>query len=290
MGQPGIQPPISIPHGAEKESAERHARKQILSAAALTGDLWRNGWWVERFVTYWLTRREKSVAWHLYGDRRAWTYVWLGHVALTLVVGAGLVLTGTGMVGAHDEVALFWMFVLGASLVGEWIAVGARTGPARATIPLCHPLFPVSFGETTRVLLKTYWLRMVCALPLIFALAGCEASNAPEPWEALTTIALVVAAAATGIALAVACFLFGAGSRFTWDPCRFFAVLLVLGSAVSVIPVCLASTLKGELALIAATGYLALCGSTWLYFRWYYHRNLDFHDPTMLRTQPTMRR
>jgi hypothetical protein len=277
-----MKPPVHVPSGVERESAERSVRKRILREGALSGDPWRNGWWVERLVTYWLTPREKAVAWHLYGDRQIWTLAWLLQAGLAIPLST--ILYFLLKYGNGSEVHfLNCMLILMLVSICEILFLMVRAGPKSST-SLCHPLFPLDFDETTRVLLKTYWLRLLCSVPALLLVIGVNALLSSATVFRLADMGCTLAATVTGFSFLFACCFFGANSRFVWHPSRLFLGLLVMANMYGIFGVFFAS-FHLPAALFASVGYVTLCLLTWLYFRWHYHRHMDFHDPKFAQPQ-----
>jgi len=231
---------------------------RVRDRAFLAPAEWTQAGWLERVVGRWLNARERLVAEFMLAGEARWT------MRLAWGTGAWAVV-----------MLLIWLF----GKYGGWLVFLTAYGVLAAAVPLLggawpglgscfqggtftpmYAGFPLGFRDMARVILKTNYVRIAAAVPLILtmgALAGWELAG---QW----LLGLVLASKVAGLLLALqpmaVLLLFSEGSndtariRWRWLPLLVVWVIALVGASVALF---LVTQLRVSLLCLLAVALLS---------------------------------
>ena len=143
-------------------------------ARELKGTVWKRLGWIERVIGVLLTDREKVVAEFMLSNE-------LGAWSKKLRIAAVITITGTAITFISPSLPpwLFFVPMLIAALIaapvlgGSW--PGFKGSMAYDLAPPSYACFPISYGEISRVMLKTNLIRALTWAPLALVYAAALA-------------------------------------------------------------------------------------------------------------------
>lgn len=243
-----------------------------------TGIPW-NGW-IERLVARYLTHRERSIVEMLTCESRFhplfWTRAW---TRSAVVLCVSLVAIFVLPISQGWMWIVFWLIagcaIAGAPVFGgTWLRLPLEANDASSA---CR-ILPISYRETSRVILKVNGLRCLAWLPLAALGGACGAwKYGMSPyWGAMVGIKLTYAVIVLQTIPIV--LRFDQGTRHPWKLARVVSTIVIFLTT-------LAAMIAGLFLLFASSVWLTVAGVAvlavssylgwWAFERWYEHGPVD---------------
>lgn len=192
---------------------------------------WAQLGWIERLVAGALRDREKIVAEFMLADgMRSWSKSWRSAAIITFV-GVALTLAMSSLPSWFFFLPMIVAGFMSAPILGgSWAAF---KGPSTSGFSLpAYSVFPLSYTEISKVILKTNYIRTLTWAPLAVLYSAALAHRLNSPFGLGATIGIEVVCIVLALQPVLIAGHFSSGTNDTrqvnWQTISFFAFALVL--------------------------------------------------------------